>query len=319
MVNLVQNYINSEDFAADESFQNFVQKTNNADVIFWNNYFISNKSKQAAMEEAIMLVSFFSPESKVLSSEEKPVIEEPQSGYNLKYILIPILAVLFFSISYFYIYSFKKEPNLIKKVADQQDVALILPDMSKVDMRKGSTLTISEDWANQKEREIWLDGEAYFNVKKLDNAKRKFTVHLSKGLIEVLGTKFLVKSDSTFTRVILEEGEISFKYNGQDYKLSPGDVLLINDQMVSINYKTDIRNYDNWRDSKLSFENKTVKEIITTINNSYNLNIKIGNLKLSNRKITASVNSQDPMILLQAIAEIYNIQLIKKTNEIILK
>lgn len=66
-----------------------------------------------------------------------------------------------------------------------------LSDGSKVWLNAGSKLRYP-DVFNTKLREVFLEGEAFFNVSK--NAERPFIVHTSDINIRVLGTEFNVKS-----------------------------------------------------------------------------------------------------------------------------
>lgn len=69
---------------------------------------------------------------------------------------------------------------------------LILADGSKVYLNSGSSLVYPVVFAKDK-REVYLDGEGYFEVSK--EARRKFIVQTSCKAIEVLGTKFNVSVD----------------------------------------------------------------------------------------------------------------------------
>lgn len=68
---------------------------------------------------------------------------------------------------------------------------LLLPDGSKVWLNSNSKLHYNQSF-NDSIREVFLDGEAYFDVVK--NPERPFIVHTSAIDIRVLGTAFNVKS-----------------------------------------------------------------------------------------------------------------------------
>ena len=68
--------------------------------------------------------------------------------------------------------------------------SIVLPDGSKVWINSGSTLTYGSNF--NKNREVVLSGEAYFDVKHQKN--ESFTVNTSDLRIRVLGTEFNVKS-----------------------------------------------------------------------------------------------------------------------------
>jgi len=66
-----------------------------------------------------------------------------------------------------------------------------LPDGSKVMLKAGSTLGIPTDF-NHSRRDIYLEGEAYFDVTK--DAQKPFIIHTSRMDIKVLGTAFNIKA-----------------------------------------------------------------------------------------------------------------------------
>ena len=101
--------------------------------------------------------------------------------------------------------------------------------------------------------------------------------------------------------------------------MKPGDLLNFNEEGVSVEHQHTIRTFDSWRSGKLTFKNVSIEEVIATINNSYHLNVSLGNPRLKNRKITATVDQNDPLLLLNAIAAIYDIELIEQSDKVILK
>ena len=101
---------------------------------------------------------------------------------------------------------------------------LALLDGSEVILNSKSTLSYDEsDW--NKERTIYLDGEAYFKVKKGST----FTVSTDNGYVKVLGTQFNVNSTNDYFEVVCYEGKVSV--STQDYK----SVLLPSDNVRKIN------------------------------------------------------------------------------------
>ena len=86
---------------------------------------------------------------------------------------------------------------------------LVLPDGSKVWLNAGSKLTYSSRFSSRN-REVSIEGEAYFDVEKNNHPFVVKTSHLD---IQVLGTTFNVKSypDEDKIETTLVEGEIKIK------------------------------------------------------------------------------------------------------------
>ena len=97
---------------------------------------------------------------------------------------------------------------------------VILPDRSVVWLNAGSTLKYADEFSG-KPRDVYLDGEAYFNV--VEDKKRLFVVRTSDILIRVYGTVFNVKSypEEGTIETTLIKGRIAISKN-QDKRGSRG-------------------------------------------------------------------------------------------------
>ena len=72
----------------------------------------------------------------------------------------------------------------------------------------GTIINYYASFQNKAEREVYLNGEAYFEVAK--NAEKPFIVHAADLNVKVLGTKFNVSSypDEPNIKVSLVEGRV---------------------------------------------------------------------------------------------------------------
>ena len=105
------------------------------------------------------------------------------------------------------------------------DKQVLLPDGSQVYLKKNAQITYSKDF--NKNREVSLSGEAYFDVES-DNGK-EFKVKTGKTTTTVLGTSFKVHEDKdgASTRISLYSGKIMVSVEDQprQWKLSAGERL----------------------------------------------------------------------------------------------
>lgn len=86
-----------------------------------------------------------------------------------------------------------------------------LHDGSVVTLNANSRLQLPSRYQWQSNREVWLDGEAYFAVSKQRQTAghyRKFTVHTHAVDVAVLGTQFNVYARPQKTQVFLDEGRV---------------------------------------------------------------------------------------------------------------
>lgn len=92
---------------------------------------------------------------------------------------------------------------------------IVLPDGSKVWLNQSATLRYPREFSNT-ERDVFLDGEAYFEVTK--NRQCPFIVKSEAMRIKVLGTTFNFKCDKShkLAEATLIEGEIEVKGNNEE-------------------------------------------------------------------------------------------------------
>ena len=110
---------------------------------------------------------------------------------------------------------------------------VLLPDSSTVYLNSQATLKYPTHFT--KERRVYLDGEAYFVVRK-QNGKR-FIVHtVSEAEVEVLGTEFNVKTNRQGASTTLVSGAVKFISRTADKKERA--VLIHPGQKISYDAKT---------------------------------------------------------------------------------
>lgn len=315
------NYNSTEDFVADESFQDFCLGRDERSTNYWEKYISENPDKKALIDESLLFVTMLSLDPPIpieqnsISSNDR---NQSKSGDLYKTIGVTIISVLLFVFIYYLFFPKPIDNRIpIAQHSNTENLHITLSDSTLVDLRKGSTLTYMSNWASSENREVWLKGQAYFDVAKSKNLK--FTVHLDQGIISVLGTKFLVKSTDQELTILLEEGSVEYAIDNEKYTLSPGDKLNYNSESISIHRNNDPRTFDSWRLDKLTYKNTSLDQVITQINNSYDMEVILENPELGKRKITATVANTEPLLILEAIAAIYDIGITKEDNKIILK
>ena len=142
-----------------------------------------------------------------------------------------------------------------------------LLDGSEVILNSKSTITFNEvDW--KENRQLTLDGEAYFKVEKGST----FTVNTNNGSVVVLGTQFNVNSKDDFFDVVCYEGKVSVNSNSLDYILLPTNSFRkINES--SLESSTTQLSQPTWIDGESTFKSVPIKYVITALEDQYNIKI----------------------------------------------
>lgn len=190
---------------------------------------------------------------------------------------------------------------------------LILADGTKVHLNSGSSLIYPANFSREK-REVYLDGEAYFEVAK--EKERHFIVQTAYKAVEVLGTKFNVcvdKSQQIFETVLVT-GKIGLESNTGRIELAPNQYYGYNSESGQDELKVvDVKNYISWIDGKLTFNRETLANVIRKLEKSYDIKIEILNPKYLEYQISGNLDlkntAEETMdILMRILIPNYNSQ-----------
>lgn len=131
---------------------------------------------------------------------------------------------------------FNSKDGKLKNIALQEIITpanrireINMPDGSIVWLNEGSKMEYSNEF-NGKIREVWLTGEAYFDVAK--NKKKPFIIHAGRINVKVLGTAFNIKSypgeKNVETSLIRGSVEVTLKDDpSKVYILNPNQKLVV--------------------------------------------------------------------------------------------
>src|SRR5688572_28246450 len=156
-----------------------------------------------------------------------------------------------------------------------------------VTLNFNSSLRFSRVDFNEKGREVWLDGEAFFAVVHKSN-HQNFLVHTDQLKVEVLGTKFDVNSRRGKTRVMLEEGKVKLDLKSAFTKqviMKPGELVEYSEKDKAPTRKTvDPTNYLSWKNNRLVFTSTSLLEIAHLLEDNYGYKVAFEDPEISKRK-----------------------------------
>ena len=146
---------------------------------------------------------------------------------------------------------------------------IALPDGTTVILNSGSKLKFPNRMDTN--RKVYLEGEAYFDVKKNGNT---FMVGTSAGTIVVMGTTFNVRSyDANHAGVALYTGKISFRSGDKTYLLRPGEEAIKEGSDIKIHPIEDARTAS-WRDGLIIFKDQRLEAIMNEIERIYGVEVE---------------------------------------------
>ncbi len=181
----------------------------------------------------------------------------------------------------------QEEPQQVEWVEcfapDGKIFNITLPDSSIAILNAGSVLIYPKEF-NKKTRNIYLNGQAEFKVKK--NKAQPFIVNINYLDVEAIGTEFDINSYSSgeTTYATLNSGKIkvTFKNLGDRDSLTsknfvflnPGEQLAYNRESGKINIKTVNLNYSSaWKSGHLVFQHASMSEIATSLERRFGVTV----------------------------------------------
>ena len=125
-----------------------------------------------------------------------------------------------------------------------------------------------------KERRVFIQGEAYFEVAK--DAKKPFTVQFMSSSVTVLGTSFNIRAypEEKQSQTTLAEGSVRIYSPGSSMLLKPGEqaeVSALSGEMVK--QEVEVKSFTSWKDGRFVFEQQPLEDIMRTLERWYDIRV----------------------------------------------
>jgi ferric-dicitrate binding protein FerR (iron transport regulator) len=197
---------------------------------------------------------------------------------------------------------------------------VVLEDGSRVTLNANSSIKVYRDFFQRKNREVWIKGEAFFEVSRTSDLK-KFIVHTKNFDVVVLGTKFNVRDRRGKTQVMLEEGKVKLLARHREpLIMKPGEQVTVLKGQDAYNKKMVRRDdYMAWQDSKMIFDNTPLTDVAQAIQDYYGIQIVIADSLLATRQFTGTLPNNDLDVILMALRTAYPMQIERNDEQIIMK
>ena len=128
---------------------------------------------------------------------------------------------------------------------------------------------------DEKERKVYLSGEAYFEVAK--DPERPFFVEMEGVEVRVYGTSFNVNTHQKGNiQTVLVKGSIGVKVlsSGMESMIRPGQMAEFKQGNTKVDVKdVNVAVYTDWKDGIFRFENQRLEDILAVLSNWYDMNV----------------------------------------------
>jgi len=210
-------------------------------------------------------------------------------------------------------FQFNTSQPLIVQTSFEERHTLELPDGTSVILNANSRLT----YYNNNPREVWLEGEAFFDVMKKEDGRTKFMVHTDDLVVEVLGTAFNVNSRHRQTKVVLEKGSVKLKLgHGQEEMMKPGDLIAYSAEEARILEKRSVQPqvHSSWKSGSLIFQKTPLSEAIQKVSDNYGVKFKFARPELKQKVIEGGVPMDNLQLCLRLIEKSIHVTIQQKED-----
>ena len=174
---------------------------------------------------------------------------------------------------------------------------LFLFDGTEVWLNSGTKFKYPNKF-NQNERNVFMEGEAYFKV--APNKHLPFKVKTGKLEVEVLGTSFNLSAypSEPTQSVFLDEGKVQINdlVGHKIGDIIPGQIAVKTDGNSSIQVQNaDSYFYTSWKDGKITFSSEKLSDIAKKMERWYNVEIRFSQESLKDYNFSGTILRAKPI------------------------
>lgn len=347
-----------EDFLLDKKFRAWVEYPNEDLESFWHEFIAAHPEKREEISIAREMLQKMKFKKHALEANElsdlwanilerkdkrpvhladdhvlplNTVMHVAQQGRDTevlrkRYIAVAAsLALLFtFAALLFWTHLYQTEVNYTTAYGETK--VITLPDGSVATMNANSSLRVPTDWKGGQAREVWLEGEAFFEVKKIsqnDNLNEalpyKFVVHSEGVAVEVLGTAFNVNTRREKVQVVLNTGKIRLKWQEKEMLMEPGELVEVSKAGNEIAQRiVKPEAYSSWKEHHLLCDATLLSELAHTIEDRFGYEVVFSDEDLSNIKVSGTIPLDNIEIFELVISRLIKVNFELKGNKLLI-
>lgn len=168
-------------------------------------------------------------------------------------------------------------------------------------------------------REVVLEGEAFFDVAKNE---KPFIVETSFGDVRVLGTAFGISAyasePESYTTLV--RGKVSVEREGiKPVVILPGEQVVTSKDGKMIKQQVDVEEFVGWKDGIYVFKEKSLGEIMKTLERWYNISVDFQEKSLVDLPFTGNLKRYDDInVFFDALTRTGDMKYRVEGNQVIL-
>ena len=287
-------------------------------TIFYLNFFNENNRDLQVIDQS--KVSLTTSDGKIIDLEK---LDDQQTKINNNVLVNQKANTLYY----------KNDPTLedlrynIIKVPYGKVFNIELSDGTMVYLNSGTSLKYPVNFINGIDREVFIDGEAFFEVS--NNKVSKFKVVSNNTSAHVYGTKFNFKDypEDDFSEIILTEGSLGVSQYSSDPDreiliIKPGEKakLIFSDGKIERS-RVNTSLYTSWINGRVAFRNESLPSMIKKLERIYNVVIINNNKDIEEKYFTATILYKEESIndVLSYLSQVYGLEYQIINNKILIE
>lgn len=232
----------------------------------------SEENSRAFFEERKLYDAIILDGNVQVDKETKTIVHRPVLWRVAMAIsgIAALVAIAVFSTVYFTKQSFRGELANVITVPQGQRTDLMLSDGTKVCLNANTRFEYPTTFKTSDNREVKIDGEAYFEVSK--DAAHPFIVESPHGKVQVLGTKFYIDSYSTKDEFVtsLIEGSVRVSTATEVVILHPDERAELKYGRLVLEKIEDFDVY-RWKEGLYCFKDMPLNDVLEQFEKYYNV------------------------------------------------
>jgi ferric-dicitrate binding protein FerR (iron transport regulator) len=167
-------------------------------------------------------------------------------------------------------------------------------------MNANSRLSYSSNWKDGEDREVWIDGEAFFHVQKTA-LKSRFIVHTEHFDVIVTGTQFNVSNRHGKDNVLLQEGSVTLRTkDGRILQMKPGDFVAFDSSLLKKKPGC-TQEMLAWKEQKLVLDHTSISQLAGIITDLYGTHVRLEGDSTPYKTVTAMLPNNNLNILIKTL------------------
>ena len=193
------------------------------------------------------------------------------------------------------------------------------PKEAKIVLNGNSSLTYSLGLLKDQPVQVNLEGEAFFDVEEGFSDSPAFSVTTPDGVIEDIGTEFLVTVWDDRSRVILQDGLVKIRAGDGDqpkeeFQLARGEMVEFQKSEILSRTSVNSTLYTSWATGFMEFDNTSISTFAEYIEQRFDVTVKVDHEELNSISLDGAVYFKSLEELVRSVSDITSMQVYQSQN-----